>query len=110
MATITPQTGSGNALTFAAASVGGDTVAFGNATRPVILVKNGDTVSHTVTLAGMVTCSQGFTHAVAYPVAAGAQVEILPPANTIDPNAATRGNVNLTYDAVTLVTVAAVAS
>src|SRR5437763_344383 len=41
MATITPQTGTGNALTYAAASGGGDTVAFGSATsRPLILVRN----------------------------------------------------------------------
>lgn len=111
MATITPQTGTGNALTYSAATAGGDVVAFGTASRPVILVKNGDTVSHTVTLAGKVTCSQGFLHSVAYPVAAGTEVEIVPPANVVDAtNTASRGQVALSYDAVTSVTVAAVAS
>jgi hypothetical protein len=110
MATINPQTGTGNALTYAAATAGGDTVAFGTASRPVILVKNGDTSSHTVTLAGKATCNQGFTHSVAYTVAAGAEVEILPPPNTVDTASATRGQVSLTYDAVTSVSVAALAS
>lgn len=40
MATITPSNTSGAALTYAAASAGGDTVAFAGATRPVILVRN----------------------------------------------------------------------
>jgi hypothetical protein len=110
MATISPQTGSGNAVTYAAASAGGDTVAFGTASRPVILVKNGGGASVTVTLQGAVPCSQGFSHSIAYTVAAGAEVEILPPATAIDPASATRGNVYLTYSSATSVTVAAVAS
>jgi hypothetical protein len=105
MATITPQTVSGGALTYAAASAGGDTVAFGSSTRPVILVRNASGSSVTVTLAGVNPCSQGFTHSVAYTCAVG-DTEIDPPANTVAAN----GNVALTYSASASVTVAGVTS
>jgi hypothetical protein len=107
MATITPQTGSGQAVAYAAASGGGDTVAFGSATnRPLIIVRNASGSSVTVTLAGMVPCSLGFTHSLAVTCPVG-DTEIVPPPYTIDPAAATRGNVNLSYSAVTSVTVGA---
>lgn len=110
MATINPQTGSGNTVTYASASAGGDVVAFGTATRPVILVRNASAGSITVTLSGVNPCSQGFTHTIAYPCAVG-DTEIIPPAYTIDAsNTATRGNVSVTYSASASVTVAAVSS
>jgi len=39
MATINVQTGTGNVVTYAAASAGGDTIATGTATRPVITIR-----------------------------------------------------------------------
>lgn len=106
MATLTPQTGSGNALTYASASAGGDTVAFGTGTnKPVILVRNASGSSITLTLAGVNPCNQGFTHNVTATCAVG-DTEIVPPANTISSS----GNVGLTYSASASITVAAVTS
>lgn len=110
MATINPQTVSGGAVTFAAASVGGDVVAFGSATRPIILVNNASGSSVTVTLAAKQACSQGFLHNVAVTCPAGAVTEIDPPAQCIDSASATYGQVSLTYSASTSVTVGAVSS
>ncbi len=104
MATINVQTGTGNAVAYTAASAGGDIIATGTATRPVVTIRNGSGGPVTVTLAGQNVCSQGFTHAVAYTCAVG-DTEILPPTNTI-----ANGTVLLTYTAVTSVTVGAVAS
>lgn len=109
MAAIVPQSGSGNPLVYAAATAGGDTVTFGSSGHPIVVVRNASAAPVTVTLQGIVPCSQGFTHNVVYNCAVG-DTEIEPPANTLDTAAATRGNVNLTYSAVASVTVAAVAS
>lgn len=104
MATINVQTGTGNVVTYTAASAGGDTVATGTTTRPVITIRNGSAGPVTVTLAGQNVCSQGFTHSVAYTCAVG-DTEILPPASTMS-----NGTVLLAYSAATSVTVGAVAS
>lgn len=110
MATITPQTVSGGAVTYTAASAGGDTVAFGSATRPIILVRNASAASITVTLTGVVPCNFGSVHNVTVTCAVG-DTEIAPPAQVIDAsNTATRGNVSMTYSATTSITVAAVSS
>lgn len=107
MATITPVSSAGGAtavLTFASASGGGDTIAAASGKQVVLLVNNADASSKTVTLAGVVPCSQGSTHNVATSVAAGKTAEIPVPPQCIDP---TTGNVAVTYSAVTSVTVAA---
>lgn len=104
MATITPQTISagGTALTLAAATAGGDSVA--NAKGATLVVKNGDAASKTVTFTGVVPCSQGSTHNVAVTVAAGAEEHIPVPSQSVDPST---GNAAVTYSAVTSVTVGA---
>ena len=110
MATITPPATSAGPLTYAAASAGGDTIAFGTATRPVILIRNASGSSITVTMAGVNPCDQGSLHNVPVVCAVG-DTEIDPPAQVIDASStATRGNVNLTYSATASITVAAVSS
>jgi hypothetical protein len=107
MATITPQPA--GALTYTAASGGGDTLALGTkTTRPVFLVRNGGSTI-TVTLLGVNPCSQGVLHNQVVSVPAGDQ-EIVPLPQTIDQTPATAGNVGVTYSSVTSVTVALVAS
>ncbi len=93
--------------TLQAAAVGGDTFANTNA---YILVRNTDTVAHTVTVASRITASPGIAAAnVAVSVPASATRMIGPFGGT---NAGslvdTAGVVTLTYDAVTGVTIALV--
>ena len=106
MATLSVQspTTSGIALSFGSAASGGDQ--FLNDGKSILLVKNGDSSAKTVTVAGQRTCNQGSTHNAAVSVAAGAQEAIGPfnPAFFNDPN----GYVQVTYSAVTSVTVAVV--
>ena len=104
MATITPVSASaaGNAVTFAAASVGGDSLVV-NSNRVTLVVRNAGS-SITVTLAGSIPCSQGFTHNVAVTCPVG-DTDILIPPQVIS---ASTGNVGITYSSVTSVTVAAV--
>lgn len=101
---IQQSTPAGLAPTFTAAAVGGDTMPAGDHNH--LRVKNGSGSSINVTIAGNVTCSQGFAHPVVVPVAAGADETIgpLPAARFGD----STGTVNITYSAVTTVTVAAV--
>lgn len=110
MATITPAVGSGSAVSFSAASAGGDVVAFGNATRPVIQINNTSGSSVTVTLAGKVACSQGFVHPQTQVCPTGQVTDIIPLIYTIDTAPATAGQVSLTYSATTNVNVGALAS
>jgi pectin methylesterase-like acyl-CoA thioesterase len=105
MATINPQNASGSTVSFGAASAGGDTFAFGTASRPVILVNNTSAGSVTVTLAGVNPCSQNFLHNTVVTCPVGI-TEITPPASAIS----AAGNVGVTYSAVTSVTVGAVSS
>jgi hypothetical protein len=90
-----------------AAAVGGDT--FAN-TDAYLLVRNTDTVAHTVTIASQATPSPGIAAAnVAVPVPAGATRMIGPfggANSSVLANAG--GTVSLTYDAVTGVTIALV--
>ncbi len=106
MATITPVSASsaGAAVTYAAATSGGDTVAVGNAAHCVLLVRNAGGSSITVTLAGAITCSQGSLHSLAVTCAVG-DTHILLPAQAITIPA---HNVGVTYSTATSVTVAAV--
>jgi hypothetical protein len=106
MATITPvtTTSAGTALSFAAASGGGDSLAVGLAGNKCVLhVRNGSGGSITVTLAGSIPCSQGSTHNTAITCAVG-DTEIVVPSQCINQ---TTGAVAVTYSAVTSVTVAA---
>jgi hypothetical protein len=105
MATITPVAASatGTAVTFAAASGGGDSLVANN-NRVALVVRNASGGSITVTLAGSVLCSQGSTHNKVITCAVG-DTEILIPSNTV---AADTGLVAITYSSATSVTVAAV--
>jgi len=109
MAVLTVQhtTGtSGLVPTFSAAAGGGDS--FVNAGGAVLQVKNGDASSHTVTVACQTACNLGGTsvHNIVVPVAAGATAMIGPfPFNYNDAG----GSVQVTYSAVTSVTVAVTA-
>ena len=110
MATITPTNTSGSAVPFAAASAGGDTVAFGNATRPVIFINNTSGSTVTVTLTAVNACSQNFLHNQIVSCPTATITEIVPSQAVIDATAANRGNVLVTYSSSTSVTVGAVAS
>lgn len=107
MANLTPQivAAAGTAITYAAASGGGDVVL--NAKGATLRVKNGDASSHTVTLTATKACDNGTLHDLGpTTVAAGAEKDIPIPAKCV--NAAT-GSCAVTYSAVTSVTVAAIA-
>lgn len=110
MATITPASGSGAAEAFAAASGGGDVVACGTATRPVIQINNASGSAVTVTLAAKQACNQGSLHNQVVSCPAGQVTNIVPQPQVIDAAAATYGQVSLTYSATASVTVGAVAS
>jgi hypothetical protein len=94
----------GTAATFTAASAGGDKVA--PSASGIVVVRNGDTNPHTVTVA-VPGAEYGQNRPdVPVVIAAGASAFIGPfPADVGDP---TDRLVHLTYDAVTAVTVAAV--
>ena len=103
MATITPISAGGNtAVTYAAASAGGDVVATGTSSRTVFLVRNAGS-SITVTLTAVNACSQGVLHNVVITCPAG-DTEILIPPNC----ETTTGNCSVTYSSVTSVTIAAI--
>ena len=107
MATITPVQAAttGTAVTYVAATAGGDTIATSGYSNVKFLVRNGGGASITVTFAGAVPCSQGATHNVAVTCAVG-DTDITIPSQAIS---ATNGQVGVTYSATTSVTVAAVA-
>lgn len=103
MATIATQlvTHAGIAGSFAAASAGGDACATG--AGMVLVVKNGDSVSHTVTLATPGTVDGLAISDRTVTVAAGDEEYIGVPDLFKDP---ATGLATVTYDAVTSVTVA----
>jgi hypothetical protein len=106
MATITPVAASqaGAAVTFAAASGGGDSLAVGLTGKSTILhVRNASGGSINATLAGAVNCSLGSLHNKVVACAVG-DTEIVVPAYCVDP---ITGNVAVTWSSVTSVTVAA---
>jgi hypothetical protein len=104
MATITPIAASeaGAAVTYAAATSGGDTLAAGVNGDTTLHVRNGGSTI-TLTMAGQHQCNQGVVHNAVFSIPAG-DSEIEVPAHCID----IHGNVAITYSGVTTVTVAAV--
>ena len=105
MATLTVQqlTSSGTGVTLTAAAAGGD--AFANDGKTIFEVNNGGGSSMTVTLTSQNTCNQGGTHNGGGSVPAGA-VRRYGPLDRGRFNDAT-GLVQVTYSAVTSVTVGA---
>jgi hypothetical protein len=103
VATITAVPATGNtALTYTAATAGGDTISGGSAQRTTLLVRNGG-ATITLTIVAVNACSQGFLHNVIV-TCAGGDTDIALPANA----ETAAGNYALTYSSVTTVTVAAV--
>lgn len=102
LATTTIAT-AGGAVPFVAASAGGDKAQTGS--RFALLVKNGDTVTHTVTIVTPGTVDGLAISDRTVAVAAGATVAVLLKDTYNDP---TTGLALITYDAVTSVTVAVV--
>ena len=106
MAQLTIQTiaTTGLAPTYAAAAAGGD--AFYNDGATYFHVKNGSGASINVTVNSITACDQGFDHDQVVAVGAGAEKIIGPfPSQRWND---TSNNVNVSYSAVTTVTVAAV--
>jgi hypothetical protein len=102
MATITPAepAGTGTAVTFTNASgtgAGADVVATGGR-KVVLLVRNTDASSHTVTLTGVVECSQGGLHDTTVTVNATSSKAILISGAQVD---TTDNTVDLTWSATT---------
>lgn len=93
----------GLAPAFVAASAGGDT--FSNDGKTVLHVKNGGAAAVTVTVDSVAPCNQGVDHNAVVSVPAGGErvIGVFPPGrfNT------TAGQVAVSYDVVTSVTVAA---
>lgn len=94
---------SGTALSLVAASAGGDSFANSGGVHTLLHVKNGGVTPCNVTIASPTQCSQGFTHNIVVPVAAGAE-QIIGPFSSDRFNDA-NGNVNITYDQVASVTI-----
>jgi hypothetical protein len=91
--------------TYAAANADGNY--FTNDGKTLLHVKNDDSSSHTVTVDSPTLCNQGETHDPAIAIPAGEERIIGPfPAGRFN----TSGNVHLTYDDVTSVTVAAISN
>jgi hypothetical protein len=92
----------GTVVTFAAAAGGGDT--FPNTGKEILVVKNDSASSITVTIDSQAECSFGFDHDPVITVGAGVSREIGPfkPQRYNDAD----GMVNVSYSAVTTVTVA----
>lgn len=110
MANITPVQLKGDgtaAVTFAAATGGGDTVINavpGSTTSgTVLVVNNGGGAPITVTLAGVTACNFNVVHNPTYTVTNGTVQHIPVPAQCINSSS----QVGVTYSAVTSVTVAA---
>jgi hypothetical protein len=94
----------GLATTFTAASAGGDS--FVNSGRAYLHVKNGDTTDKTITVNSQTPCNYGFDHDAVVTVPAAGERIIGPfPKNRFDD---ANGQVQITYSAVTSVTVAVV--
>lgn len=104
MATITPVAASeaGQAISYAAASGGGDSLVAGVNGKCTLHVRNGGS-SMTLTMAGAHPCNLGFTHDAVFTCAAGDK-EIEVPRHCVD----IHGAVAITYSSVTSLTLAAV--
>lgn len=102
--TVQSATSAGLEVTFASATSGGD--AFVNDGKSILRVKNGDDADMTVTIDSPTECNQGGTHDITVTVTAGEERDIGPflrnRFNDED------GKVQVTYSAVTSVTVAVI--
>lgn len=105
MATLSAQqiTPAGTAVTYAAATGGGDRMPVGPTT--FLHVKNGGGSSITATINSITPCSQGFDHDLAVAVAAGADKMIGPIGERFRD---TDNLAGITYTGVTTVTVAVI--
>lgn len=106
MATLTVQKAVGTGLTpsYSAAAGGGDQ--FANSGKAMLHAKNGSGGSITITVNSQVNCSQGFDHDFAVAIPAGEERMIGPfPKSRFDD---ANGNVQITYSAVTSLTVAVI--
>lgn len=104
MAVVTPVAASSNtAVTYAAASAGGDTVTVGSSQRCTFIVRNASGSSITVTFTAVNACNQGFLHNTVVTCAVG-DTEIAVPATAITAT----GTAAVTYSSATSITVAAV--
>lgn len=106
MATITPVATdtAGEAVTYNAASAGGDSIACGSNSRVVFLVRNASGATITVTFTGAIQCSQGALHNVTVNCPVGDTDVVVPP-QCVSP---TSHNAAVTYSASASVTVAAI--
>jgi hypothetical protein len=106
MAKLTPQKVSLDGLnpTFAAADVAGDR--FTNYGKTIFHVKNGDTVSKTVTINASKLCSHGYMHDETVSIPANDGIQIGPFKK--DRFNTENSEVEVSYDDVTSVTVAAI--
>ena len=95
----------GAVITYQAANALGDT--FFNDGRTEFRCKNGSVGAITLTILGKQNCSQGFLHNSVITVAAGAE-EVAGALSTAQFTDPATGFVNVTYSAVTTITVAAV--
>jgi hypothetical protein len=95
---------SGITLTFSACDAAGDE--FENSGEAFIYVKNSDTVDHTVIVNSQQPCSYGFDHDVSVTVPTGGEklIGTFPKDRFNDSN----GKVQISYDAVTGLTIAVV--
>lgn len=106
MADLTVQKTNKGGLTpvFTSADSLGDS--FSNSGDAVLYVKNGDTTDKTVTIDSQRPCDQGFDHDLTVTVSAGSE-EMIGPFNSYRFNDDSN-KVNVSYDAVTSVTVAVI--
>ena len=102
--TVQSMTSAGLEVTFEAANAAGNF--FENNGRTYLVVKNGDSSDHSVIIDSPGACDQGFYHDVTIVVTL-AEERSIGPFSTARFND-TSGNVNVTYTAVTSVTVAAI--
>ena len=103
--TVTVPSEAGTAISFVAAGAGGDTATWYS--DLVLHVKNGDASPHTVTIDVPGACEFGVVNAAhdhSVTVAAGAEKQIRIGSSKFKQS---NGNVNISYDGVTSVTVAA---
>jgi hypothetical protein len=95
-------TSGGLTATFSNCASGGDV--FANSGREFAVFKNTSGGPHVVTIVATNPCSQNFLHNVAYTIAAGAETECGPWSTSYYNS--TSGQLSMTYDAVTSLTVA----
>ena len=102
--TVQSMTSAGVEVTFTAANADGNY--FTNDGRTFIWIKNGDESDHNIIIDSPTSCNYGFTHDVTVEVTTGEDrlIGVFDTARFNDSN----GRVNVTYSAVTSVTIAVV--